>query len=112
MIGINRTVFLHLEHIIAEYPRIDEFIDKCKTNPFFDIDDEQRILTLKQYQSAIGDTLNQSDETTQLVINKMYFKRNPNQTIDGLAVSLHISRSSLFYKRNKFLESVRHKLGW
>jgi transcriptional regulator with PAS, ATPase and Fis domain len=112
MIIINRSVFLHIEHIIVEYPRIDEFIEISQNNPYFGRDDEQRILTLKQHKAAVQDVFNQSSDDTRQVIDALYLNRDPNKTADGVALALHISRATLFYRRNKFFESVRKRLGW
>ena len=52
------------------------------------------------------------DDETLEAVNALYFNREPNKTIEGVALSLNISRRTLFYRRNKFMEKGKKLLGW
>ena len=109
---MKRAVFLHIQSILHDYPRMDQYITQRKQATYYCPDDDRVVNSLRWQQEAVAETWSDSDDISKQVINKLYFNHDPNQTIDGLAMELHISRSTLFYKRNKFFESVRHKLGW
>lgn len=109
---MKRAVFLHIEQLLKDYPNINNFIADIEKSPYFGVDDQRRIITLKQEQSAVKDAILNSGDDTLETINSLYFHHDPNKTVDGVALDLNISRSTLFYRRNKFLELVRSNLGW
>lgn len=109
---MQRAVFLHLEQLLKNYPKIDNFIASIQENPYFGLDDEKRIMTLKQEQTAVRDAISNTDDDTLETIDSLYFHHDPNKTVEGVALDLNISRSTLFYRRNKFLELVKNNLGW
>lgn len=109
---MQRAVFLHLEQILRDYPKVDNFIASIQENPYFGLDDEKRIIILKQHKEAIRETIKAMDGNVLEVINSLYFQHDPNKTLEGLAYDLHIAPSSLYYRRNKFLETLCKKLGW
>lgn len=109
---MKRSVFLHIEDIVKCYPRMNEFINKCANNPYYQLDDEKRISILKEQQSVIKNVISNSSSEILEVVDGLYFHHDPNKNLDGVAYDLHISTSTLFYRRNKFLESVRRGLGW
>lgn len=109
---MQRAVFLHLEQLLRDYPKIDNFIANIQESPYFGLDDEKRIITLKQHKNAIRETIKAMDDNVLEVINSLYFQHDPNKTLEGLAYDLHIAPSSLYYRRNKFLETLCKKIGW
>lgn len=49
---MQRAVFLHLEQLLKDYSGINNFIAEIEKNPYFGVDDQRRIMTLKQEQTA------------------------------------------------------------
>lgn len=109
---MKRAVFLHLEQLLKDYSGINNFIAEIEKSPYFSVDDQRRIMTLKQEQNAVRDAISNTDEETLETIDSLYFHHDPNKTVEGVALDLNISRSTLFYRRNKFLELVKNNLGW
>lgn len=109
---MQRSIFLHIEQLLKDYPRMNDYINQYQHNKYFSLDDEKRILVLKEQQDIIKETIKNMDDDTLEAVNALYFNREPNKTIDGVALSLNISRSTLFYRRNKFMEKVKKLLGW
>lgn len=109
---MQRAVFLHLEQLLRDYPKVDNFIASIQESPYFGVDDQRRIMTLKQEQTAVRDAISNTDDDTLETIDSLYFHHDPNKTVEGVALDLNISRSTLFYRRNKFLELVKNNLGW
>lgn len=109
---MQRSTFLHIEQLLKDYPKMNDYINQYEHNEYFNLDDEKRILVLKEQQHTIKETIENMDDETLEAINALYFNREPNLTIDGIALSLNISRNTLFYRRNKFIEKVKRLLGW
>ena len=109
---MKRAVFLHLEQLLKDYSGINNFIAEIEKSPYFSVDDQRRIMTLKQEQNAVRDAISNTDNDTLETIDSLYFHHNPNQTLDGVAYDLNIAPSTLYYRRNKFLELVKNNLGW
>lgn len=109
---MQRAVFLHLEQLLKDYSGINNFIAEIEKSPYFGLDDEKRIIILKQHKEAVRDAISNTDEETLETIDSLYFHHDPNKTLEGVALDLNISRSTLFYRRNKFLELVKNNLGW
>lgn len=91
---------------------MDQYITQRKQATYYCPNDDRVVNSLRWQQGAVADAWQTADDLTKAIIDKLYFKPNPNLSIDGLAMELHISRSTLFYRRNKFLETIRHNLGW
>lgn len=109
---VKRTVFLHLESILRDYPKMNDYIDKRIHNIYYSPDDDRAVASLRIQQSVVKECLAKSSEPEIELIDTLYFHHDPNKTLDGIAYDLHISPSTLFYRRNKFLESMRRGLGW
>lgn len=109
---VKRAVFLHIESILRDYPEMDKYIANRKNATYYTLDDDRQLSTLRWQKETVSRCLEQADNITLELVGKLYFHRNPNQTLDRVALDLHISRSRLFYVRNKFLEAVRKGLGW
>lgn len=109
---MKRAVFLHICSILHDYPKMDEYIEQRTHAKYYCPNDDRMVNALRWQQGAVDEAWSQADQISKQVIDRLYFHPNPDLTIDGVAYELNISRSTLFYKRNKFLETVRHKLGW
>lgn len=91
---------------------MDEYILERQNNKFLHIADDKAICTMREQQSAIKQTLAKSNHLEIKIIEQLYFYRNANKTLDGIALDMHVSRNTIFYQRNKFLENLRRELGW
>lgn len=91
---------------------MESYIDNRKKAPFYSIDDDKQVSWLRKQQVVIKKCLEQATILTQEIVDALYFHHDPNKKIDCIAYEMHISRSQLFYNRNKFLEAVRKELGW
>ena len=109
---MKRAVFLHIQSILRDYPRMDQYIENRRNSPYYCVEDDRAVNALMEQQAAIETALMRSDDLSKAIVDKLYFHNDPNQTIDRVAMELHISRNTLFYRRNKFLECIRHSLGW
>lgn len=109
---MKRPVFLHLEAILRDYPKMDNYIKERQSQEYYSVDDDRYVESLRWQKRCVHSCYLAADWGTKDVVQSLYFKPNPNLTIDGLAEHLHISRSTLFYRRNKFLENLRRELGW
>nr|WP_240401182.1 hypothetical protein [Lactobacillus iners] len=109
---MRRAIFLHLETILKDYPRMDVYIAERQNNKFLHIADDKAICTMREQQAAIKQTLAKANHLEIKIIEQLYFYRNANKTLDGIALDMHISRNTIFYQRNKFLENLRRELGW
>lgn len=109
---MKRAVFLHIESILKDYPKMNDYINIRKQNKYYSPEDDRVVNCLRNQQGVVKDCLQNSSDDEIELIDALYFHHDPNKTLDGVAYDLNISRSTLFYKRNKFLEEVRHGLGW
>lgn len=109
---MKRAVFLHLESILRDYPKMNEYIERRKNNIYYSPEDDRTVASLRMQQGVVRECLAKASDPEIELIDTLYFHHDPNKTLDGVAYDLHISPSTLFYRRNKFLEAVRHGLGW
>lgn len=109
---MKKAVFLHMEAILRDYPKIDEYIKNRQNSAYYSIEDDRFIASLRWQKKCVSEVLLKTDFATKRVIDALYFQRNPNLTLEGVADHLHISRTNLYYKRNHFLETLRKELGW
>lgn len=61
---MKRAVFLHIEQLLKDYSGINNFIAEIEKSPYFSVDDQRRIMTLKQEQSAVRDAISNTDDDT------------------------------------------------
>lgn len=109
---MKRAVFLHIESILRGYPRMNDYIKQRLNNKYYSLDDDKAVSVLIEQQMVVKNCLVNSTEEDQQLIDALYFHHDPNQTLDGVAYDLHIAPSTLYYRRNKFLENMRKGLGW
>lgn len=109
---MKRAVFLHIESILRDYPRMNDYIKQRLNNKYYSLGDDKAVSVLIEQQMVVKNCLVNSSEDDQELIDSLYFHHDPNKTIDGVAMDLNISRSALFYKRNKFMEAIKRGLGW
>lgn len=81
-------------------------------NIYYSPEDDRAVASLRNQQNVVQECLSNSSELEIELIDTLYFHHDPNKTLDGVAYDLHISSSTLFYRRNKFLEMMRRGLGW
>ena len=61
---MKRAVFLHIEQLLKDYSGINNFIAEIEKSPYFSVNDQRRIMTLKQEQNAVRDAISNTDEDT------------------------------------------------
>lgn len=109
---MKRATFRHLEEIIRNYPNLDQTIQMLVNTPQITPGVAVMVYELTREQAVIKDTLSTVDETTRQIIHEIYLKKYQTHTPQGIADELCIDRSTLYRRRNYFLEQVRYKLGW
>ena len=109
---MKRSIFLHLGDVLRDYPRIDNAIEEHLQCDYYTVTDDRAIQRLREEQRAIDECVADSTEMTINVIGALYFERDRSLTNDGVALSLHLSKATLYRCRNEFLERLRNKLGW
>lgn len=109
---MKRAIFLHLESILRDYPKMNDYIKSKRDNIYYSVDDDRAVSALVNQQSVVKECLSKASDPEIELIDALYFHHNPNQTLDGVAYDLHIAPSTLYYRRNKFLENMRKGLGW
>lgn len=109
---MKRSVFLHIADVLRFYPSYEQSIEQClQTVPYTPVEDRSARNMVK-YKNSVEVCIAKSDYLTNEVIRQLYFERNPNLSDEGIAMELHIDRSTLYRHRDRFFEQMRKEIGW
>lgn len=76
------------------------------------IADDMEIQGLKKNKQIVSDCLSNADNDTKIIVNELYFKKNPTLTLRGIATKLNSNRTTVSNKRTALFEAIRRKQGW
>ena len=135
---MRTSTFNYIKDILADYPRIDEYIKKREeelryphretdlngdikgtkasydnhTNMMITIEQDRRLVLLERNKRVVEKILNESDVDTVMIINELYIKKYPRYTIAGLVDNklVFCSRRKAYNLRNNFFEEIAKEL--
>lgn len=76
------------------------------------IADDMEIQGLKKNKQIVSDCLSNADNDTKIIVDELYFKKNPTLTLRGIATKLNSNRTTVSNKRTALFEAIRRKQGW
>lgn len=76
------------------------------------IADDMEIQGLKKNKQIVSECLSKADNDTKIIVDELYFKKNPTLTLRGIATKLNSNRTTVSNKRTALFEAIRRKQGW
>lgn len=76
------------------------------------IADDMEIQGLKKNKQIVSECLSKADNDTKVIVDELYFKKNPTLTLRGIATKLNSNRTTVSNKRTALFEAIRRKQGW
>ncbi|MBC1812490.1 hypothetical protein HCA60_08360 [Listeria booriae] len=116
-----KEIYRYIEHEIINYPRmidrINELTRKQEKNLhthyntlYLDIRIE-RLSTVVQCIENVICTLNSLGDPYLEFIKLRYWRTNSNQTMEGIAQKIHVSRRTAYNMQNRIVQMVASELG-
>lgn len=133
---IPRNTYRIIQGLLRDYPDIEKYIQEREMLlqcPYYDEDenvgggkaqnkkddhverlaisiaDDKYLTNLRKNKKAIEKCLKESDETTQRIIEELYFKHD--LTLTGVAHREHLSISQVGRRRSHFFKRLGQELG-
>lgn len=121
----------YIKDLLSDYPKMAEYIQQREKElqaPYarteyqegqtiqaermvITISVDRRLRNLEINRKIIADILEASDETTNHIIEELYFKPRPQFNMVGIAQKLFISKNSAYRLHNHFFEKLANELG-
>ncbi|MBC2172642.1 hypothetical protein [Listeria booriae] len=116
-----KEIYRYIEHEIINYPRmidrINELTRKQEKNlhtPYntLYLDTRiERLSTIVQCIENVIHNLNSLGDPYQEFIKLRYWRTNSNQTMEGIAQKIHVSRRTAYNMQNRIVQMVASELG-
>ncbi|MBC2019505.1 hypothetical protein HCA81_00505 [Listeria booriae] len=116
-----KEIYRYIEHEIINYPRmidrINELTRKQEKNlhtPYNTLYLDTRIERLSNVVQCIENvirTLNALGDPYHEFIKLRYWRTNSNQTMEGIAQKIHVSRRTAYNMQNRIVQMVASELG-
>ncbi|MBC2372073.1 hypothetical protein HBP98_08690 [Listeria booriae] len=116
-----KEIYRYIEHEIINYPRmidrINELTRKQKKNlhaPYntLYLDTRiERLTTVVQCIENVIRNLNSLGDPYHEFIKLRYWRINSNQTMEGIAQKIHVSRRTAYNMQNRIVQMVASELG-
>lgn len=116
-----KEIYRYIEHEIINYPRmidrINELTRKQEKNlptPYNTLYLDTRIERLSTVVQCIENVihnLNSLGDPYHEFIKLRYWRTNSNQTMEGIAQKIHVSRRTAYNMQNRIVQMVANELG-
>ncbi|MBC1795042.1 hypothetical protein [Listeria booriae] len=116
-----KEIYRYIEHEIINYPRmidrINELTRKQEKNlhaPYNTLYLDTRIERLSTIVQCIENVirnLNSLGDPYHEFIELRYWRTNSNQTMEGIAQKIHVSRRTAYNMQNRIVQMVANELG-
>ncbi|EUJ46454.1 hypothetical protein HCA63_08565 [Listeria booriae] len=116
-----KEIYRYIEHEIINYPRmidrINELTRKQEKNlhtPYntLNLDTRiERLTTVVQCIENVIRNLNSLGDPYHEFIELRYWRTNSNQTMEGIAQKIHVSRRTAYNMQNRIVQMVASELG-